>query len=62
MLDTTIISDLFLFSSALKLLDYFGDGGVYKSAAEHLVTVGGLRYLFPVFAFESLQASPPQLV
>eukprot|EP00536_Pseudo-nitzschia_multiseries_P011582 jgi/Psemu1/206285/e_gw1.404.47.1 len=35
--------------SGLKLLDFFGDGEVYKTAAERLVVAGGLRYLFPIF-------------
>uniref|UniRef100_A0A6U9XVP6 Beta-catenin-like protein 1 N-terminal domain-containing protein n=1 Tax=Pseudo-nitzschia australis TaxID=44445 RepID=A0A6U9XVP6_9STRA len=35
--------------SSLKLLDFFGDDEVYKSAAEKLVIAGGLKYLFPIF-------------
>mmetsp|Transcript_22838 Transcript_22838/g.63440 ORF Transcript_22838/g.63440 Transcript_22838/m.63440 type:complete len:636 (-) Transcript_22838:2705-4612(-) len=35
--------------SGLKLLDFFGDGEVYKTAAERLVIAGGLKYLFPIF-------------
>lgn len=35
--------------SSLKLLDFFGDEGVYKGAAERLVTSGGLKFLFPMF-------------
>lgn len=34
--------------SCLKLLDFFGDEEVYKSAAEKLVIAGGLKYLFPI--------------
>lgn len=35
--------------SSLKLLDFFGDEGVYKVAAERLVTAGGMKFLFPIF-------------
>ena len=35
--------------SSLKLLDFFGDDGVYKGAAERLVIAGGLKFLFPIF-------------
>jgi len=35
--------------SSLKLLDFFGDEGVYKIAAERLIIAGGLKLLFPIF-------------
>jgi beta-catenin-like protein 1 len=33
----------------LKLLDFFGGESIHKEACEHLVTAGGLKYLFPMF-------------
>jgi beta-catenin-like protein 1 len=35
--------------SSLKLLDFSGDNGIYKAAAEKLVIAGGLKFLFPIF-------------
>lgn len=35
--------------SCLKLLDFFGSQPQHKQACEHLVVVGGLKYLLPIF-------------
>eukprot|EP00980_Cylindrotheca_fusiformis_P027794 scaffold22560_cov135-Cylindrotheca_fusiformis.AAC.5 len=48
-------------ASGLKLLDFFGSDPLQKTACEHLVKAGGLKYLFPMFVGSRIPRPAPVL-